>query len=313
LHITRGLGKILYPQKNWFVAKPQAVSREGAVFFLQRGPGSITFSGMDFQEKTLSDLFRKDQELSFVGGRAVMYTLSQADDVDPGAWEAVLVKLPLAQDILREAEHLLTMREHERFAEFHLEKRRMEWLAGRLAAKGSVWQWLSSGSGPRGIPLQELEILNRQSGRPYVNASSFAEQKMPYISISHSGNFAVAMAGTALCGIDVQRVQRSVPQAAAKFSTDPEKELIAGMNDLETGLTMLWSCKEAVRKMAVSSPLLGFHEIVLTEVRTPADSTPLRCLFSLGRPATGKMKRAAVSVWIRQDYILAMTTSEDTA
>lgn len=85
------------------------------------------------------------------------------------------------------AEKVLTPRELERFNSLK-NQRKMEYLAGRWAAKEAFSKALGIGIGPVGF--HDIEILNDAKGAPYVNQSPFSGKV--WLSISHSGNFVQA-------------------------------------------------------------------------------------------------------------------------
>lgn len=91
-------------------------------------------------------------------------------------------------------------KKHEGFpkkilTEYELEKyhklkgrRQLEYIAGRWAAKEAFVKALGTGIGK--IGFQDIEILNANSGMPYVSNSPFNGKI--WLSISHSGNFVQA-------------------------------------------------------------------------------------------------------------------------
>ncbi|MBY5033538.1 holo-ACP synthase [Streptococcus gallolyticus] len=87
----------------------------------------------------------------------------------------------------RFAEKVLTIQELVRF-ETLTGKRKMEYLAGRWAAKEAFSKAWGTGIGTLGF--QDIEILNDEKGAPYINRSPFSGRI--WLSISHSGNFVQA-------------------------------------------------------------------------------------------------------------------------
>ncbi|MCP1639710.1 holo-ACP synthase [Streptococcus gallinaceus] len=100
---------------------------------------------------------------------------------DISAIESAYVKRP------RFAEKVLTLRELERF---HIlsGKRKIEYLAGRWAAKEAFSKAWGTGIGSLGF--HDIEILNDEKGVPYVNKSPFNGKA--WLSISHSGQYVQA-------------------------------------------------------------------------------------------------------------------------
>ena len=79
---------------------------------------------------------------------------------------------------------VLTEKEYRQFCEFHTIQRQKEYLGGRFAGKEAYMKAKRIGLGQ--ISFQEIEILNREDGSPYLN-DDHAE-----ISISHENHYAIA-------------------------------------------------------------------------------------------------------------------------
>ena len=109
------------------------------------------------------------------------------------------------------------------------EGRRKEFLAARILLHRM------SGRSERG------ELFKDQAGKPHLRDSTF------YVSISHTVNYAAAIAHPNPCGIDVQRIVPRIRRIANKFigpgeqiQLTPEFELLQ--------LHLIWSAKEAMYK-----------------------------------------------------------------
>jgi holo-[acyl-carrier protein] synthase len=68
------------------------------------------------------------------------------------------------------------------------EKRQLEFLAGRFAAKEAFSKANGTGIGSE-LSFQDIEISNDSKGKPYL---SKPEREGVHLSISHSGSYAVA-------------------------------------------------------------------------------------------------------------------------
>jgi len=152
------------------------------------------------------------------------------------------------------AQGILSAKEQERLHSFPCSKRRLEWLGGRLAAKYALQQYCSSAwSGAHPFAQTSpalLSIDNDTHGRPFVDWHadnvSFCQQP-PFLSISHSGQFAAAMLAPGPCGLDVQRIVAKLQRLQARFASAAELALGREYDEL-LWLAMLWAAKEAVKK-----------------------------------------------------------------
>lgn len=153
-----------------------------------------------------------------------------------------------------QAQGILSAKEQERLHSFPCSKRRLEWLGGRLAAKYVLQQYCSSVC-PGAHPFAQispalLSIDNDTHGRPFVNwheSSVLSCQPPPFLSISHSGQFAAAMLAPVPCGLDVQRIVAKLQRLQARFASAAELALGREYDEL-SWLGMLWAAKEAVKK-----------------------------------------------------------------
>lgn len=85
-------------------------------------------------------------------------------------------------------EYILTLKELELY-EKRSDKRKLEFLAGRFAAKEAFSKAMGTGIG-KTVNFQNITILNNEKGQPLVVESPF--EGNIFISISHSRNSAVA-------------------------------------------------------------------------------------------------------------------------
>lgn len=154
------------------------------------------------------------------------------------------------------------------FKEFRLGKRRAEWLAGRWAAKNAALTLLTSTD----CDPRQLTVLADKHGRPMLKAPGRSACHLPQISISHSGAHAVALAAWQTCGIDVQKISPQLARVADHFCSMPERELLASTVIAESdghdlaGLALLWTAKEALRKIFGVLPMPGFRDFSLIRV-----------------------------------------------
>jgi len=204
------------------------------------------------------------------------------------------------------ASQYLSADELGRWTGFSQKKRRTEWLGGRLAAK-----WATAGlldEAP--VDWHGLMIRNEEDGRPYV--ATEAQAVAPFISISHSGHMAAALAANLPCGLDIQQPGAKIHRVKERFASSEEEYILnasvpaASVTETER-LTMLWAAKEAVRKMVRASPLLGFMEIRLLAGHgggTPQE--PLTLTFASGREQAACPPRITVLCFFADNLAWAM-------
>ncbi|HIS28928.1 MAG TPA: holo-ACP synthase [Candidatus Avamphibacillus intestinigallinarum] len=84
---------------------------------------------------------------------------------------------------------ILTVHEKAACQQLHSERRQLEYLAGRFAAKEAFSKAVGTGIGQ--LSFQDIEILNDEHGAPYITATGFDHEKL-FISISHTEHYATA-------------------------------------------------------------------------------------------------------------------------
>ncbi|SFA54709.1 holo-[acyl-carrier-protein] synthase [Anoxybacillus pushchinoensis] len=85
-------------------------------------------------------------------------------------------------------ERILTDNEYIRFQQLS-SKRKIEFVAGRFAAKEAYAKALGTGIGAN-VSFRDIEIQHDENGKPYIVSSSPNERV--HVSISHSEHYAVA-------------------------------------------------------------------------------------------------------------------------
>ncbi|MBU0484562.1 MAG: 4'-phosphopantetheinyl transferase superfamily protein [Proteobacteria bacterium] len=208
-------------------------------------------------------------------------------------------------------EHFLAPDEVKHYTTFHYPKRKIEWLAGRIAAKQAAVYLLTAASHQEAI-IAPKGILIRpdKNGRPYLTlADKNADQPCPDISITHSKGLAAAMAVQGSnCGIDLQQISEAVVRVQDRFASDAEYELIARHLEFSSekkadGLTLLWSAKEALRKGIGGHPLTGFLQMELTDM-IEIKPGKMRLDFIVGKE---KKIRARTISFFYNDYGCSLT------
>lgn len=177
--------------------------------------------------------------------------------------------------------------EQERLQTLHYEKRHLEWLGGRICAKQAALHYLHDNpSAPTALRAPQLQIKTAASGRPFLDISALpADLSIPHISISHSRRYAVAVAASTPCGIDIQVTSDALGRVQDRFCSQ-EEEGILGCDlkkmQLPDHLTLLWAAKEAVKKGAELTRMPGFLDLALTQIKDiPETEGRAYCLFTL--------------------------------
>lgn len=156
------------------------------------------------------------------------------------------VSEPAEEDVFQ----WLSLEERTRYLAFGVEKRRKQYLLGRIAAKIAIQRLVSRRfSGPSFL-CNEIVVSNRGNGAP--NVKKIADKDSNFfngikISISHSGEYgaAVAYPREVSYGIDIEVVNPSKVAALCRvlLPGEPFKR-----NDSPVVLTAAWCLKEALSK-----------------------------------------------------------------
>ncbi|WP_300668515.1 4'-phosphopantetheinyl transferase superfamily protein [Desulfoluna sp.] len=141
---------------------------------------------------------------------------------------------------------LFAVAERARASEFRVLKKQAEWLSGRLAVKQAAAELLAVD--PRGVVVD-----TEPEGSPFL-----ADHKAYPISISHSGDHAVAVMSTRKgrrVAVDVEQVEAGrMPHVSRVAFTPREISELHGASDTEW--YRRWTLKEAYLKYIAK----GFHE-----------------------------------------------------
>lgn len=104
-----------------------------------------------------------------------------------------IIELERIKESIKKNERLvnrvLTEKEKNRYAALSNERRKVEFLAGRFAAKEACAKALGTGIGT--LSFKHIEILNEESGAPKILVKGY-EKDLFLLSISHSQEYAVA-------------------------------------------------------------------------------------------------------------------------
>ncbi len=201
---------------------------------------------------------------------------------------------------------MLSARERERYERLRFPRRQREWLLGRYAAKvllSRVEEDLA------GRSLAEIEILNEESGAPFVVVDG--ERRAGTLSISHRAGLAFVAWDPCggLLGVDVERVEARFPGFEEDFFTDRERAALSVFLDERhvLGVTLVWSLKEAVLKALRQGLRLDTRRV---EVRLPPTFPVAQDWQACGVSVVTK-PQYWYGCWRRWgDYVLTVATGE---
>lgn len=206
---------------------------------------------------------------------------------------------------LNEVTYFLTEEEQQRFSCFRYEKRKIEWLGGRIAAKCSALQLVNNSTETcwKKKDWHQAKIEADNHGKPFFVPLCPKKQLPPFVSISHSSGIAVGMASWANCGIDIQKITTRVENILPRFALAEEVSLLQEVIEQQgkaATLTMLWSAKEAIKKGTLQGALPGFMTIKLHSYQLDAS-----CIFLIFSQIDKEQSEQFVSVQIYKKFALA--------
>ena len=218
--------------------------------------------------------------------------------------ELAKLQQPLPADL-----KTLTRAECDKLATYTFHKRRNEWFTGRMVAK-KCFQQRAQINDHHTPHLKNVEICNRPDGRPYIVADTDTLSDPMDISISHSREYAIAMLTDYPCGIDIQRIEKTLLRVEERFCTDDERDILK-QNQIQIPTTallaQLWAAKEASQKtLSITGTLPGFLELSLTAITTAKEY----CLFTLQHRNDGEPVELVVAVGLFADYAIACHVSK---
>lgn len=98
----------------------------------------------------------------------------------------------IRQSLLNNArfvERILTPQEREGYRQLTNEKRKIEYVAGRFAAKEAFAKAVGTGIGK--LAFQDMTVSKTKDGAPVLHVVGFEEENI-FLSISHAEHYAVA-------------------------------------------------------------------------------------------------------------------------
>jgi phosphopantetheinyl transferase len=153
----------------------------------------------------------------------------------------------------RAAPRLLGAEEIALWRGFALQRKRRQWLAGRVVAKAA----LQASRSPRPpLPFNTVPVLPLR-GRSGPVASPLGG----YLSISHSHVIAAAAHAPDPIGVDIERLRAFSPFARRHFLSAEESRLLNATDPSDPALTLLWSAKEAAIKSRRADSIAALRSV----------------------------------------------------
>jgi phosphopantetheinyl transferase len=175
-----------------------------------------------------------------------------------GLWARVLAALVLSR---REREQWHALPPSDR--------RRLEWLRGRIAAKDAVRAHVARHHGLALLPA-DVELLPDPHGRPTVQGAwTGGLPRVPHVSISHLHGEAVAVAGEGDdllgVGVDLERLGRMARETASVAFTADELQMLDTVEapEREAWSLRFWCAKEACAKATGRGLASGPHSFTV--------------------------------------------------
>ncbi len=200
--------------------------------------------------------------------------------------------------------------EHSTLAAFKLPKRRAQWLTGRLCAKQAVIGYCREHLPQLPLPAaHRIHIRNSPSGRPYIDCGR-ADVNSLDISISHSGEYAIALVASGPCGVDIQKDSESLLRVRGHFCLEKETDLLQHcLPDLDHGrrLTLLWTAKEAAKKTLSLGEMPGFLTLLLSHCRLGQDGLIIFSLQQRGRESGSAGMPLSILATRFEDYGISLS------
>ena len=163
----------------------------------------------------------------------------------------------------------LTTEEKASYDKKKSNKRKLEYLAGVISAKQLIRDITKD---PKSI--KNTEIKKTSKGQPYIYDSKKKEKSELNLSITHSGDYAIAVVGDSPIGVDIERIEERKESFYKEAFTEKERNQISSNSELGT---VYWTIKEAVTKALGEGLNLSLHDI---EISTDEKESSYKVDFS---------------------------------
>lgn len=190
------------------------------------------------------------------------------------------------------------------------EKRRREWLLGRVVVKDAVRRFLKDRY-RLDLCLADIEIVADEHGRPTV-AKEIVEQVgcRLSLSIAHAQGTAVAVAGESLnqqgMGIDVEYMRQDHQKLERNSLTATEQILLAAVpnSHRDEWLLRLWCAKEAVAKALGRGMAGNPYNLMVRELFMPTGQVTVTIAGELARQLPHCVDKLFVAYTGREDALV---------
>jgi phosphopantetheinyl transferase (holo-ACP synthase) len=216
----------------------------------------------------------------------------------------------VTDDALGLARSSLTREEEARLDVLVTEKRRRDFLLGRLAAKDAVRRALRSSSPPAG----KIAILSDENGAPFAVVDGERAASLS-LSLSHGHGQAVALAReSGLVGLDLERI-RERPEGTFRFyMSDEERDRYVSSRLpgclRDEAAVVLWALKEAAWKALRPGRGAGLLDVFLS-LESPTGSREGSARVRFSGPLRERARQegvapAGLAAWRREgDLVVA--------
>lgn len=194
------------------------------------------------------------------------------------------------------------------------ERRRRQWLQGRIAAKDAV-RLLLRGRYQLEASYADIEISSNKYGKPVVCGEAFVKLgRCVCLSISHSGKMAAAVAGEYPdhegVGIDVEPLEQSHEGLEEIAFTSGERTHLSEVpvSRREEWLLRLWCAKEAVAKALGRGFMGNPRNLVVEDVDLERGRVNFRVAGELARKLSDYADRS-LTAYTGCDGALVFATS----
>jgi len=203
---------------------------------------------------------------------------------------------------------ILNRKELAQYHDILAGRRRTEWVFGRAVAKDAVRLWIKRHYGLDLYPA-DIHVRTDQAGKPYVEGFWSGQiGETPHISISHKPKAAVAIAGRAPVGIDLEQIERRDESFDKAAFDEHEQTILQKLDetDHDEWVTRLWCAKEAAGKALGIGMKNGPGTMA---VRSADPDNGRLVVVDRSRPQSEPVEMEAHSMR-KGDFVLAAVVSE---